>query len=65
MKLNFNKAILYCTLLFSVQFVAAKNPTQLNVKQNVLARSYSLPAKVTTKDYIWCSNYKNCSNRKK
>lgn len=52
MKLNFTKAILGCTLFFSAQFVAATNPTQLNVNRNVLARSYALPAKVTTKDYI-------------
>ncbi len=52
MKLNFTKSILYCTLFFSVQFVVAKNPTVLNLKQNVLTRSYALPAKVTTKDYI-------------
>jgi hypothetical protein len=52
MKLNFTKAILCCTLFFSTQFVSAKNPTQLNVNRNVLARSYALPATVTTKDYI-------------
>ena len=52
MKLNFTKAILCCTLFFSVQFVSAKNPTQLKVNRNVLARSYALPATVTTKDYI-------------
>ena len=52
MKLNFTKAILCCTLFFSAQFVAATNPTQLKVNRNVLARSYALPAKVTTKDYI-------------
>ncbi|MFY8171577.1 MAG: hypothetical protein ACOVJ4_02930 [Sphingobacteriaceae bacterium] len=39
-------------MFFSVQFVVAKNPTVLNLKQNVLTRSYALPAKVTTKDYI-------------
>ena len=52
MKLNFTKAILCCTLFFSVQIVAAKNPAQLNVNRNVLTRSYALPAKVTTKDYL-------------
>ena len=52
MKLNFTKAILCCTLFFSVQIVSAKNPAQLNVNRNVLARSYALPAKVTTKDYL-------------
>ena len=52
MKLNFTKAILCCTLFFSVQIVSAKNPAQLNVSRNVLARSYTLSAKVTTKDYL-------------